>query len=75
MPYNAFGKKVKRRYYVITREDPLSPRPYSTYMTPEELGSFQLDRAQKFWAQETAQWRQEDLSRKYTRYRFAVELI
>ena len=70
---NAFGKRVKRRMFVITRADPLLPRPYCTYLCKNGFRGYQLERAATFKTEGEAEKEAEYFRATYPRFTWHVE--
>lgn len=72
--YNAFGKPVKRKRFVISRADPLAigPRP-SMYLTKSGLCTYDHGKAVKYKSETEAQPDLEYFQRIYPRFTWKIE--
>ena len=68
--FNALGKKVRSRKFVITRADNL---PYSMYLTKNGLCTYQLERAYKFKTEAEAEVDAEYFRKLYPRFTWKIE--
>ena len=63
----------KRKTWVVTRSDPLLPRPYSVYLTGNGLFGYRLERAARFKTERDAEQEADYYRTTYPRYEFRVE--
>ena len=73
--HNAFGRAVKQKRWLITRADPLSPRPYSSYLTKNGLCGYRLERAATFRTEREAEEEAAYFRRVYPRFCWTVERV